>query len=327
MQTHSICIGEQMIKCLECGFETNRLQWTHFRYKCTGRFQNSQEYVKEYPGALLVDPALAKRTAVTESTLIKKYGKVEGTKRWNQYRQRQADVNSFEYKQKKYGWTKEQFDEYNKSRAVTLAGNIEKYGEEEGTKRWMNYCERQAYTNTLAYFVEKYGEKEGTKRYERVCSEKSHTAESVAARLGISLKDARLVLQSRQSVGFISEAERQFVLELEKYLGFSLKYSCLTTQYKVYSNNRLYVYDVVHGNRAIEFNGDYWHCNPKIYTEDFVNPTTQVLAKDAWAQDAEKIQVLLEEREIETLTVWDKDWQENKEETLKLCADWINDKR
>ena len=29
-----------MVKCLECGFESSRLQWTHFKYNCTGRFAN-----------------------------------------------------------------------------------------------------------------------------------------------------------------------------------------------------------------------------------------------------------------------------------------------
>ena len=35
-----------MIKCLECGFESSRLQWTHFKFNCTGRFNNGTEYKK-----------------------------------------------------------------------------------------------------------------------------------------------------------------------------------------------------------------------------------------------------------------------------------------
>lgn len=50
-----------MPKCLECGFESSRLQWTHFRYKCTGRFKNGTEYKKAYPNALLVDEEIAKK--------------------------------------------------------------------------------------------------------------------------------------------------------------------------------------------------------------------------------------------------------------------------
>ena len=60
-----------MPKCLECGFEASRLQWTHFKYKCTGRFSNGREYKKVYPSALLVDKELAKNTAITKNNLIK----------------------------------------------------------------------------------------------------------------------------------------------------------------------------------------------------------------------------------------------------------------
>ena len=86
------------------------------------------------------------------------YGIEEGKKRWDSYCKKQAESNTFEYK-KRNGLieTKEQFDEYNKSRAVTLKNQIKKYGDVEGKKRWDSYCKRQAYTNSKEYFgQEKY---------------------------------------------------------------------------------------------------------------------------------------------------------------------------
>lgn len=69
---------------------------------------------------------------------------------------KQAYSNSLEYKQIKHGWTKEQFDTYNKSRATTKKSLIEKYGEQEGTQKWKEYCNKQSYAGCkLEYFIEK----------------------------------------------------------------------------------------------------------------------------------------------------------------------------
>ena len=90
-----------MIKCLECGFESSRLQWTHFKFNCTGRFNNGTEYKKYYPNAKVVDKDLAKKTAITLDNLIKKYGDIDGVSRWESYKHKQAESNSLEYKKEK----------------------------------------------------------------------------------------------------------------------------------------------------------------------------------------------------------------------------------
>jgi hypothetical protein len=146
-----------MPKCIECGVTLPRLQWTHFKYKCTGRVNNSAEYRKCYPGAQLVDEELCKRTAITEATLIAKYGEQEGLVRWNNYKELQAYSNTFEYKQENHNWTIDEYELYNKGRAVTLDKCIERYGEIDGKVIWDNYVEKQRYSNTLEYFQEKYG--------------------------------------------------------------------------------------------------------------------------------------------------------------------------
>ena len=106
---------------------------------------------------------------ITENAMIRKWGEKEGKKRWKSYCDKQAETNTFEYKQEKYGWSKEQFEEFNKSRAVTLELCIERHGEEAGRKMWDEYCERQRYTTSLEYMIEEYGEEEGTKKYKDFC--------------------------------------------------------------------------------------------------------------------------------------------------------------
>lgn len=87
-------------------------------------------------------------------------------------------MNTFAYKQQVYGWDKQTFDDYNKSRAITKENLIKKYGKDIGIQRWNEYLQKQRYTKTLDYYVEKYGKEKGLTEYKRVCSEKLLTKEN-----------------------------------------------------------------------------------------------------------------------------------------------------
>ena len=54
------------------------------------------------------------KRGTTLDKMIKKYGIEDGTSRWNIYCNRQKETNTLTYKREKYGWTDEEFDEYNK---------------------------------------------------------------------------------------------------------------------------------------------------------------------------------------------------------------------
>ena len=84
-------------------------------------------------------------SAVTLKNCIRKYGEIDGEKKFNDYREKQALTNTFEYKRDKYGWTREQFDEYNKSRRSVGEKNgnygssyykvwVDKYGKDEADR-------------------------------------------------------------------------------------------------------------------------------------------------------------------------------------------------
>lgn len=313
-----------MVKCLECGAEERRLQWTHFKFKCTGRFQNGKEYMAAYPGAKVVDPELAASTAVTLNNLIKKYGEDEGKIRWDQYKQKQAYSNSYEYKNKKHGWTLEEFNQYNSSRAITIENMIQKHGEEVGVNLWEKYCERQAYTNTLNYFVEKYGTDLGKQKYIEVNRKKGvNNPEFLSEQLGVSLDEAVDIILSRQRSGiYSSNLELEFVDCLEQEIKTSFEYSNKTKpfgKWSIYLNTYV-VYDIKHLDCIIEFNGDYWHANPKMFLPEVTIRGTK--AKDIWNRDQLKLQTA-RDLGYRVLTVWESDFKNNKEETLKQVAKWI----
>ena len=41
-------------------------------------------------------------------------------------------------------------------------------------------------------------------------------------------------------------------------------------------------------NKIIEFNGDYWHCNPNIFPSDYFNSVKQKTANEIWDYDKRK---------------------------------------
>jgi len=121
-----------------CNKEFKRISTTHLKY---GHNMNYNDYYNKFPNAIIESPEVSKKRAITLENLIDKYGEDEGKIRWDSYRKKQAKSNTFEYKQKKYGWTEKQFDEYNKSRGAIGDKNgnygssyyqvwVEKYGKE-----------------------------------------------------------------------------------------------------------------------------------------------------------------------------------------------------
>ena len=62
---------------------------------------------------------------------------------------------------------------------------------------------------------------------------------------------------------------------------------------------------------AIEYNGDYWHANPKYYSEDHI--IGEVPAKTVWKEDRQKINRCIKAG-IELLVIWEDDWTNRREQ-------------
>lgn len=83
---------------------------------------------------------------------------------------------------------------------------------------------------------------------------------------------------------------------------------------KDYDNNvQISYYNVDFLNREtkhiIEINGDYWHCNPKIYADDFIHPYFKMTAKERRTLD-EKRKQYLESLGYTVTVVWESDLTE-----------------
>jgi hypothetical protein len=84
--------------------------------------------------------------------------------------------------------------------------------------------------------------------------------------------------------------------------------------------NRYVVYDVKHGNCIVEFHGDYWHANPKIYSADDLIRGKR--AQDIWVQDEQKLDIA-RNAGLNVMVVWESDYLARKEQILEEVSRWI----
>lgn len=250
-------------------------------------------------------------TGPTEERCIKKHGKEQGLKIWNDYCKRQSETNTFEYKSKQYGITKEEFDEFNKSRAVTLENFIKKYGEKTGKLKWKKYIEKQKETKSLDYMIKKYGKDKA----KLINKSKGITLENFIKKYGEEEGIKRFIKIINKHYSFYSKISQEFFNKLDIILSkkYTTYYATKNTEFGVnlsigYIKLDYYIKEL---NLCIEFNGDLFHANPSIYKdEDYPNPYNKNLsALEIWKKDEIRYSKLNEEKNIKTIIVWQSDYE------------------
>jgi len=260
---------------------------------------------------------------------IKKNGEVEGIKKYEEYRAKQSESNTFDYKRKKYGMSIEEFNKYNKSRAVTKDNLIKKYGKEEGIKKYNNYVNKQKVNGCkLEYFVSLYGEIEGNIKYKELNDKKSISEKNFKRKYGdIEGTKKWTEYVKNKSVGHSKTADNLFN---EFYNSYENKEDIVFTAFKnkeyglVY-NDSYYKYDYVNLTRSkvIEFNGDVFHANPRKYlAEDTPHPFNKgINARDIWEKDRIKNNAIKNEG-FELLVIWE-DELKDKDLVLEKMNEFI----
>lgn len=95
-----------------------------------------------------------------------------------------------------------------------------------------------------------------------------------------------------------SKKEDEIILEIQK-LGYNV-ISSLRIETKICD---IYIPKL---NLIIEYNGDYWHCNPKKYKPDYYHQVKQATAKELWEYDKNKID-LIKKSGYNLEIVWESD--------------------
>ena len=200
---------------------------------------------------------------------------------------------------------------------------IERYGEEEDTKRWKerqikwqktlndkSLEEKQRINKlkgaTLRNMIKKWGEIEGTERYDNLCKKRSEISSNGA---------------------FYSLVSQKLFYELLKYINDkeNVKYATYNGEKVIHDQLHYYLYDFCYNKKIIEFNGDIWHANPTIYKEtDTPNPYLKfTTSKEIWQHDNNKNNIA-KNKGYEILVIWEKDYNENKNQVISECLNFLS---
>jgi|688.fasta_scaffold476395_1 hypothetical protein len=169
------------------------------------------------------------------------------------------------------------------SDSISIDAFIKRNGEEEGTRLYNEHCEKMKHSNSFDGFIERYGEEEGERMW------MSKYVSRVDSKVAKNFFDAVIAeIPTGFNVYVGGEGKKEFgVRNLE--------------------NNKYYLYDFVIPKLkvCVEFNGDYWHCNPTKYQPDYYHTQANKYATDIWAYDQLKIDTMTKYRGYDTTVVWE----------------------
>lgn len=268
-----------------------------------------------------------KSNVVTLSRMIERYGDIEGSKKYEEYRTKQSVKNTFEFKRDLYGWSQEDFKQYNKSRSVTLENCIRRHGETEGRTVFNTYCEKQAYAGvSLEYFQERYGKELGEAEYNRINALKANTLENYVNRYGWE-DGPRLFkeyVESRPTI-FFSKLGLEFCEIVSTMIDDECRFG--ESEFGIYDKvmGRYYKYDfcIPNKRKIIEFNGDYWHADPNRYgPNDLIGRGEKRRASEIWESDEQKLACARTEG-YDILVVWESEFLNDRERTLIKCVEFL----
>lgn len=198
---------------------------------------------------------------------------------------------------------------------------IERYGEEDGKKKYIENCSKCAIT--LEKMIELHGEIKGKEKYDEWKKSNKNSKEKYIKKYGFD-KYKDLIKNRLKSNNRYSNIGLEFCQEIvnnleQKY--DKIYYGDNEYMFFIYDEDfniispDLYIKDI---NLVIEFYGDFWHKNPKKYdiNQDFV--------KETWTHDNKRLDKIKEKFNTHVIIIWEDDYKQNKEKTIKEVIQKIN---
>lgn len=174
--------------------------------------------------------------------------------------------------------------------------------------------------------IEKYGEKKGIEVWKDRQSKWLETMDSKSIEEKININRKKLFNKS----GYSKISVELFNSILNK---MSDKYK-ERTYYATHNNEFIrynkeiksyYKLDFVNTElmKCIEFNGDFWHCNPKKYNENHVHKITNKPVNEIWEYDKIKEKFIKENMGFDLLIIWESEYRKDKKRTIQKCIDFL----
>lgn len=180
-------------------------------------------------------------------------------------------------------------------------------------------------TFSLEKCIEKYGEEEGLKRFNKRQEKWQNTLNSKSDEEKLEINKKKMFNNS----GFSNISQELFNEIYKEFKDNDIFYHTLNNEIILYDKlyNNIYRYDYVDftTRKVIEFNGDFWHCNPLTYNENYFHTFNKKLAKDIWEYDKIKNDFIIK-KGYDVLVVWESEFKQNRKATIEKCIEFINTK-
>ena len=162
-----------------------------------------------------------------------------------------------------------------------------KYGEVEGKVRYDKRIEgivkntaRNKFPCTLENFIKKYGFEIGEKKYNERCEKISYTSSKDFFIEKYGIEKANEIWKNKYKISKISKKSKIIASILDT---LNIRYQ---TEKNI--NSKFVDYYLTDFNIVIEYFGDYWHANPKVYESNFYISQLKMNAMDVWKKDKER---------------------------------------
>lgn len=272
---------------------------------------------------------------ITECRFIEKYGKTEGSKKWAEYKVKSKTPWGLDACVEKYGkiegpkkWEerlnkkiktmsdRKKIKPYRNGR--TLEEYQNRYGIEEGFKKWRKRNIRQSYRFSKDYYIDMYGNIEGNNRWLNYCKNMNKTSlSSFIERYGSELGEAKYndyvnKIRYSEHNRYYSKISQELFWKLYNKIETNrdmIKFAELNGEQFFYPNKewrKVFPVDFKLGNKIIEFDGDYWHNNEK----------TKVL-------DGRKTEYLTN-KGYQVLRILESEYRANSGLVIEKCLSFIN---
>lgn len=193
------------------------------------------------------------------------------------------------------------------------------FTEEEGLKL---IKDRQT-TFSLEKCIDKHGKEEGTKIWQARQDKWQNNLNSKSDEEKLEIKKKKL-----NGSGFSKISQILFwdIYNKLNTTEHNIKFKELNNEVVLCDKdtNNIFAYDFIDftNKKVIEFNGDFWHCNPSVYNENHKHRLINKTAKEIWNYDKIKNDYMIK-KGYRVLIIWESEYKNNKQLVLQKCIDFI----
>jgi hypothetical protein len=176
-------------------------------------------------------------------------------------------------------------------KTCSLADFILRHGEELGTEKYKERGRKIGKSNSLEYYKERYGSEIGSSRWFK------------------NIENAK-----RKTHGNTTSVQcTQLLDRISKYYNI-VRESGIICEKRITVDSLIIDHNII-----VEYFGDYWHCNPEVWSADTYNKTLKCTASFKWAKDTTRLDTILYTSPIEyrVLVIWEK--TANRLTDIEIC--------